>query len=222
MEQGVVVMSKYIHIYDGEFSSSSRENGDILSLACIVIKADTLEFVDSFVGYGKPRDLNEWNYHAEKVHGISKTKASTFPTQRELAISLLHFLKPYKNEDNSPMPMVIHASSYVDYEFITRMYQKVGIVGSIEKVMTKKMVIRTDIIFKQYLNAMGSRLNKTNLKVMAGHFDIELDHHECMSDTKACYEGFKQMVNFFKDKNPLYSPTVDYSAFNHAVELYSA
>jgi len=216
--------SKYIHIYDGEFSSSNKEHGDVLSLACIIIQAETLEFVDSFVGYGCPRSFvkEAWNPYAENIHGISKAQAKTFPTQRTLAIDLLKFLKPYKNDDDSSMPMIIHASSYVDYNFITSMYQKVGIVGSIEKVMTKENVVRTDLIFKQFLKQKGLPCNKTNLKLMAQHFGVSLKHHECMSDTEACKTVFVKMVKFFKGRAPLESPTIDYSAFNNTVQAFQA
>ncbi len=214
-------MSEYIQIYDGEFSTPNREKGDIIALACIIVKADTLEKVDSFVGYACPRDLNCWNWHSENAHKITKQAASKFPSQRELAVNLLHFLKPYKNEDDTkPMPMIIHASSYIDYNFIISLYSKVGIIGSIEKVMQKSMIVRTDVVFKEYLKSNDLEYTKTNLKRMSAMFDHKLNHHECMSDAEGCYIGLKKMVEYFKDKPPLYGLTKDFSAFNKVSEMY--
>lgn len=219
-------MKRYIQIYDVELSSSNPDDGDILSLACIIVDATTLEKVDTLVEYGRPRDFSKWNSFAESIHKISKKKAESFQSQRELGIKLLHFLKPYKNEnDNDPMPMVMHGINYVDYSFIVGLFKKVGINGSIEKVMQKGSVIRTDTVYRQYRIDHGVSAKpkpKANLKIMSEEFGYEINHHECLSDTEACLIGLQHMAKHYKDQPPLKrSGSVDFIAFNDLVNNYS-
>lgn len=212
-------MSKYLQVYDCELSHSNREKGDILSLACVIAKTDTLEIVDRFVDYACPRDFSCWNPYAEKTHGITKEKAATFQPQRDLAIKLLHFLKPYKDENDKPLPFVFYANNFVDYDFTEKLYDKVDLSSSFKKVASRKMLVRANFVYEKYLQEIGKE-KRTKLSDMANEFGLTLNHHEVASDTEVCFQGLKKLVKFFKDKPPLSHHKIDFTPFNYIVSCF--
>lgn len=213
-------MSKYIHVYDCEMSGPYRETSDIISLSCIVAKADTLEEVATYDALARPDHPEAWSSRAEAVHGITLEKAMEQQSQKDLALGLLHFLKDFKNEDDSPMPFVMHSVSFVDYRFIKMLYDKLSLSRSFEKVASERHTIRTDMVFREWLKLNNKPSNKTNLRVMAEEFRIKLDHHNSKSDTHACHQALAKMAPFFKERGGLYHPTVDFSGFNYMLEFY--
>ena len=191
-------ISPYYVFIDTEVTSSSLKHGEVISLGCVVAKGDTLEIVDQFTGYARPKTFDHWNWYAEKeVHHISKATAAKFPEARETAIKLLQFLKPFKNEDNSPVPFVYHGKNKFDYKMLELMFKNENLEKSFYKVFSQNYVLSTCEMFVFITQLFGMEVSDHKLNTMAQSLDIVLNHHEVVSDTLACYEGYKKMRKVF-------------------------
>lgn len=215
-------MSKYFQVYDIEHSHPKVGEGDIIALSCMIGRTDTLELVDKLTTYGRPRNLDKWSDRGAEYHGFTKEACQEHQTQEDMAKEILNFLVPYKCENNTPLPFVMHASNFVDYTFIRSLFSSLGYEDSFLKIAVedRDKTIRTNFVFKEYLSNIGKNNLKPNLKVMAEEFGVELNHHEAESDTYACFYGLTQMIKHYKPLGGIFSTKMDYSGFNNLVNLY--
>lgn len=159
---------------------------DIIQLAAVAV-SEELEIGEVFNCYLKPIKPQYWGEDAEKVHGINVHEALAFPKRRKGLVDFLHFLKPYI--ESFPMTFLYHGKNKFDYIFLKDKYLGEGLLDSFNKAFSQDLVLSTRDLAAECLELDNYKLNTVSQKL-----DIELNHHEAMSDAMACAKIFIELT----------------------------
>lgn len=151
---------------------------DIISLACIIQTDDS---AIEFVGYARPGSNRYWSYDAEKVHGFSFDEAMSFPSQKELCNNFIEFVRPY-----SKLNFWCHALGLFDWKFLIHYFLKNNMEWEIKTRFQNPQ--STIPLAKSKLQLPNYKLN-----TIASYLNIELDHHEVLSDARACHQIWSKL-----------------------------
>ncbi|MBE9542538.1 MAG: hypothetical protein IMF01_09485 [Proteobacteria bacterium] len=187
-------MSKVIAIAcDTEFTSFDKIGGDLLSAAFVEILDDYTLGRDACF-YSRPRGTKYFTENAQKIHGISYFKAIEFPEPRDACLSILQWYKPLI--DKFPIDFVNHANGALDLKWVDQLMRNNDLIDSWQQVHNGAEVINTIKMAKTYLDFLkpSKTINpvshkpygKHSLINIADYYDIDLTHHDALSDAKAC------------------------------------
>ena len=190
-------MSKVIALaIDTEFTSFDKIAGDLIVIGLVEILEDyTLGREQVF--YSRPRSPKYYTEGAQKVHGISYFKAVKFPEPRKACIDILKWLAPLKEQ--FPLTVVNHANGALDFKWLEQLMRNNDLDTSFWRAFNEELVINTIKMAKE--NLVGLKNNKLN--TIAEHYMIELNHHEALSDARACAEiycNIKQEIGTYSGK----------------------
>lgn len=147
----------------------------------------------------KPEHWGAEAEKASKVHGINFEDAMLFDDKKE------GLLKIYKYLSRNAKKVICHANynNYYDKVWLGNYYYDWALLKSeafrsdyyynFLKAFHKTKVISTHTIAKRLLN-----LQKYDLRSLCKRFEIELDHHNVMSDTIATRELYYKLINYRK------------------------
>lgn len=184
----------YLFITDMETSGFSPMKNDVVELAAIIaIRHDDGGFgrIATFHERCRPYGRKSWSTGSENVHGISFDEAVHFQPARKMLIKLLHFLLPYKSDENHPLKFICHAKGRYDYRFLEAAFNKEFLGSSFQKVFDKSNYESTHDLAVKYKDVYG--WENLRLNTLCEYFEIELDHHRALSDTDACFELYKKL-----------------------------
>lgn len=186
----------YLFFEDLETTGFSPKKNAIIQLSGIIAKPidGELQEVARFNEFCRPGKNDYWSEGAEEHHGIPYHKAIKFQEPRKMLIKFLHFLLPFKSEDNSPIKFVCHAKNKFDLKFTKELFIKEGLITSFDKVFNDDHYESTIDLAEKYKSVTGLKNNK--LDTLTSYFEINHNHHEGLSDALACfqiYKNFKKM-----------------------------
>ena len=164
---------------------------DVETSGTVLFRHEIIEFAgvltDSSLGlqkrYYSRFKLNNpsWDNEAEKVHRISKEELKNEADKKE-------FLTDLVSDLDVPI-FVCHAAKvmhYFDVAFLMcELFQ-----NEISHNLDPRLFYSTYDMAK----AKGLPLENYKLDTLCNYYDIELDHHNAESDTNACYELFKELM----------------------------
>lgn len=164
---------------DCEFTSFDKVGGDILATGLVEI-LENYTLGREAVFYSRPTSAKYFTEGAQKVHGISYFKAQTFPLRRESCMSMLHWLKPLMGE--FPLPFIYHGTGRLDHSWLQWHFRKEDLDNSFNKAFPESLVESTLGMARKNLK----QLDNHKLGTLAEYYKIDLDHHEALSDARAC------------------------------------
>ena len=182
----------YKFVCDVETSGLDYIRNDVLDFTILAIDSDS-NLLGEFSSKIRPSSVigRAWSTDAQKVHGYTPEQAIAFPERRKVLIDLLHFLKPYKDENNFPQEFIFHALRKFDYNFMEWAFRKEGLQYSFFKMFQHSHAVSTIDIAKEITgNKRGHSLDK-----WAKRINFDLDHHNAKSDTYACLELYRYLSN---------------------------
>lgn len=195
--------SQYLIFADIEFENGSPSKGSIIELGAIAVRRSDLEVMSYFHKFAKPDTYKHWNQYAEdKIHRLSRAFLEDYGlTQRELAVSFLHFLVPYKDPNNRPQALVYHAANPIEFKFLRELYSRQNLESSFNKVFSADCQENTLDMFNKLIHQKKGD-GPSGLKHMTEYFGVSLNnHHRAIEDVKATYECYKRMVNHGKEED---------------------
>lgn len=179
---------------DAEFTAFDMIGGDMISLGCVEILED-YTLGREWSGKFRPRSQKYFTEGAREVHGISYFKALEFPEPRKTLIELLHWLAPIK--DQFHMPVAHWGSWNFDLKWVEHTFQREDLISSYYKAfrydkefninvyqMARKMLKHIPI--PPGKDEKESKKGQYKLDNVCRFLDIELDHHEALSDARGC------------------------------------
>lgn len=173
-------MAKVIAVAaDTEFTSFDKVGGDILATGLVEILED-LTLGREQVFYSAPTSAKYFTEGARKIHGFSYFKAQTFPLRRESCISMLQWLKPLM--PLFPLSFVYHGTGRLDHSWLQWHFRKEDLDQSFNKAFPEAQVESTLSMARNHLKQLESH----KLNVLADFYGIKLDHHDALSDARAC------------------------------------
>lgn len=173
-------MSQVIAIAaDGEFTCWDAEGGDLITFGMVEILSDYTLGRELLVR-SQPRSAKYFTDRAQEVHGISYWKAMTFQSPKESCLEILHWMKP--NLERFPLEFVYHGNGNLDWRWLTAHFRKEEMEASIQKAFSKDRITSTVSMSRKNLK----NLENHKLNTVAKHYNIELDHHNALSDARAC------------------------------------
>jgi len=188
----------YGFVFDVETTGFSPIDNDIIQLAGQVFDLESHEVLATFNQFCKPITPNGWEKGAEAVHGISEAEANTFQDPRKMGIKFLHFIKPFKDENDLPLKMVYHAKGQFDWWFLRSTFRKVKLLNSLYRVFEDNYFQSTVTLADR--NKRTTKLPNSKLNTVADYLEVKLDHHEALSDVKASFEAYKFFTNIEAEK----------------------
>ena len=137
--------------------------------ACAIglVRVENGEIVDKFSALIRPPDNEYWSRNVS-VHGISARNTARSPSFQELLPKFKHFIEGRK--------LVAHNASF-DRSVLTKTMEHYGLEYKVLKVP------RWECTLKIY-RAKG--FSPCKLSDCCRRLDIELNHHEALSDAVAC------------------------------------
>lgn len=176
----------YIMVCDSETTGFSDKMHEMISFSAS-IHDHTLDKKEEITVYARCKK-DSWTQKASEIHGFTLEQALAFPHPRKTAIELLHFLKPFKADDNKPILFVSHDTSGFDRRFLKAFFMRQLLIESYWKVFKDEYTLSTINMGRK----MGIKEN--GLDVWAERLELELDHHEVESDRVACFDIFKYLL----------------------------
>ena len=186
--------------FDGEFTGLDPITNQMLTF-CAILTDDNLNIIDEFYGEMKPETINAktWTIEAQEVHHITKDMAVMFPPAKTTIIRFMKFLKPYLKHGH--FDFVCHALPekfydprrkqtsfpHIDFHFLEWSFRKLGFGYSFNKAFRVEQIESTITVRRKATKSHRGH----GLGVVCDELGIELDHHNCISDAKACYEIYK-------------------------------
>ena len=159
----------------------------VLSMAICLVD-DELNTVAEFYEECRPNLLTKatWTVEAQRVHGFTPQEVRNKQTEKGLCEKLYNFL-----EENmvGRGKLYFHADSKIDYKFLIGILFKN--MGSRYYDIYKYMEPYGHINTMEYFRACGFR--KYGLDKMARHYNIKLNHHNALSDTRVLVEIYKRV-----------------------------
>lgn len=181
--------SKYRLYIDVETTGFCHWRNDIIAIA-IIVTDQSFHQKAEFYETARPSFDKYYSKDAEKIHGFSKAELLTFQEPRKLCINILKFLVPFKHEMNYPNIFVQHALRQFDYLFTETLFRKNELEFSWWKVAAQDKQEST------ILKGRKAGYKKNKLDEWAKRLDLDLDHHNALSDTRACLEIDKYLSAF--------------------------
>lgn len=154
---------------------------DVISAGAVICD-ENYNKKSEFYETARPLSKKYWGENAEKIHGFSFDQASKFQSPKSFIDNLDKFISSWIKPHN--LTFVCHANAKFDYKFLFSTYFKVGMHYSFYKAFHHERYISTMSMAKK----IHSRVNLASL---CSHYQIDLEHHNALSDTKACYELLK-------------------------------
>lgn len=198
-----ILGNPYIMVCDSETTGFSEKMHDMITFSAS-IHDFSLDKKDEITVYARPK-RDRWTKGAEKVHGFTLNEALEFPDPRRTAIKLLHFLKPFKADDNKPILFVSHDTSGFDSRFFKAFFLNQLLIDSYFKVFKDEYKLSTINMARK----LGYK--KTSLDVMAEIIGMELNHHEVQSDREVCFGVFKYLLDKTEAQLEIEVEKTDYS-----------
>lgn len=180
-------MSPFIFIVDTETTGFSYKMHDMITMSCEVRDLD-FNLVAEHELSARPKSRDRWTDRAAEIHGFSWDDTQKFNDPRSEAIKLLHFLKPFKTDDNLPLLFVAHEHNKFDYNFLKAFFMNQGLVDSYFKVFHEDARLSTLVLARER-NYDGNKLD-----AWAKRIGFELDHHDAESDRKCCSGILKRLI----------------------------
>ena len=175
-------------IVDLETSGVNVFDAEIITGYFISCNPD-LSIKSEFEFKAKPR---LWSYEAEKIHGITKAEADTFPTFKEAYQNLIEWIRAQKSTEfwchtNANM---FGKNSYYDHAVLRMRFAEMNDEDYFAISMMKPYSTHTLAKHLQsHFNFEGFKLN-----MICKTLGIELKHHDAKSDAMACYEIIKKLL----------------------------
>jgi DNA polymerase III epsilon subunit-like protein len=154
---------------------------DIVSIAIVIADSD-FNVVSELYETVKPEFNQFYSDDAENIHGFSKKDLQSFQSPFDCSMKVLQFLKPFKDKDNFPRLFVYHALRQFDFLFLEWFFIKLNLQYSLYKI------IRGDFTRSTIKVGRTKGYKRNGLKDWAERIDIDLEHHNALSDTRACLE----------------------------------
>ena len=174
---------------DHETTGFDKVGGDIIATGMVEILED-YTLGREVVFYSKPVSTKYWGAEAEEIHGISYFKAMTFPTRRENIMAMMEWLTPLM--DQFPLKMVYHANGLFDFDWLKMHFIKEDLeksfyrAFSIDLAESTVKLTRDNITHLTKVNTKGKTIKSAALDVVSKYYEIELIHHDPLSDARAC------------------------------------
>ncbi len=185
-------MKKVIAIAcDIECTSWDIHGGDLISSAMVEILED-YALGRSEIFYSRPRGSKYFTDKAAEIHGISYWQAQTFPDAKDSCLNMMEWLSPLLPK--FPLKMIQHAAGNFDFRWMESHFKKEDFQSSFWKAFKKEDTESTLYMAKRQL----VHLKDHKLPTICEHYSIELDHHNALSDAKACA---KIWCNLKQDKD---------------------
>lgn len=166
---------------DVETTGLDPLSSSVLSLA-VVIDVDGRE-QDSFYQYARPESSHKWSEGAQKIHGITWEQSQTFQSQSDLVHNFLDWMHKHTRKDGHPIPLWQHSRGFFDWRFIMFTCLKQGCLYELYKIARPPALHSTLPLAKKLL-----RLDSYALDKCCAYYGIELQHHNALSDARACRE----------------------------------
>lgn len=177
----------YLYIdteYTSFFSSDRLKSGELLQVGIVAVVDGVVS--DTLNEYVRPLTA-VWNNHAEKVHGISKNKASTAQHPNDLATKIVDFV-----EKNDRVFTVVGHSCSGDQKYIERLMLDCGV--------TARWHSRVRNSWQDTLTISKGRnlgISKYKLEDLAEYFNVKFDNaHDALADadmTRLVHENLLTM-----------------------------
>ncbi len=172
---------------DVETTSFDKIGGDILSCALVEVLEDyTLGREALF--HSRPRSSKYFSSGAQEIHGISYWKAQEFPEPKETSIDILNWLAPLQSI--FPLQMIYHANGGFDFKWLESHFRKDDLQGSFYKAFDENRLISTLKLSRQNLKNLPNH----KLSTVAKHYNLNLNHHEALSDTRVCAQIYCKIM----------------------------
>lgn len=135
-------------------------------------------------------------------------QVENFMPNDQFCNELLWFLKPYKSD--TPLEFICHASPngwwdgfkkewkihpWFDYFFLEWCFRKAYFSPGREMVWTMFKVIHPQHLVSTVKMGRDAGYKKNRLNEWAERLNLKLDHHNAESDTLACLEVYKHLIN---------------------------
>jgi len=169
---------------DIESTGFDALSNSVITIGCLVNDKE-------YLLKAKPESKEKWGTSAEEVHGISYDEAMTFPSARHTAEELLSIIP--KNSI-----FVCHAKkiqgSFFDWRMMMGFFLKNSSIYEWRKRFmnthdSSMNMASTLILAKEKLQLENYKLN-----TVAEYYEIELEHHNALSDARATNEIYKQLI----------------------------
>lgn len=162
---------------DGEFTSFDKIGGDLIKWAMIEILEDFT------LGREKEWSLKAYSTKhftegAQKVHGISYWQASQFPERLEVLREIWTWTKEISPD---PIPLVYHGTGNLDPAWLRHTFMKEDLEPHFWTLFGQETESTLSLARKNLKALPNHKLN-----TVADHYGIELDHHDALSDARAC------------------------------------
>ena len=182
---------------DAEFTTFDMLGGDMISFAAVEI----LEYFSlgrDWTGNFKPRSDKYFTEEARKIHGFSYFKALEFPEKKKSLLDLLHWLSP--RISGFPLTAVYWGSWAFDIRWLEFTFKEEDLQGSFYKafgIQEKKHISAMSLAkknLKQIKGPDGGEKGRYTLNNVASFYNIELDHHNALSDARATAEIYCKIM----------------------------
>ena len=140
----------------------------------------------------RPLSKAKWSVGAERVHGISYDQAANFTHPKIACHDFLGFLEqlaPYERY-GLPHHFWYHGNNAFDWHFVAGLFLKQDLLFELRKYLQGSYVFSTIDLAKNKL-----QLTNYKLSTVCDYLDIELNHHQALSDAQACMEIHRRLVN---------------------------
>ncbi len=154
----------------------------VIALGCVCDSPDG-DDRGTFYETAKPTSKKHWSPHAEEVHGFSYKEAMKFQDPKLMLLNFMTFIDKYRNKDGWPMNFWYHGRNGFDFNHLFAMFFSAGWRVQFYKLFNYPYIYSTLDLVKSKV-----KIPKYNLKACCDYFGIELDHHNALSDAKACHQ----------------------------------
>lgn len=171
---------KYKAVIDVETSGRSPWYHDMISLGLVIVNED-LNIIDRFYGLCSPWNPKSFNHETSAIHGFSLDYLMTQQSPKSLAVQALTFLNKYRNKERIEYMNIYHHSlNRFDFKFFDNFFLKTELEFSFRKMFHRDFQFST-IEMGRELGVMDNKLSS-----WATLLNINLDHHNALSDAEAC------------------------------------
>lgn len=192
-------MSKVIAIaIDAEFTAFDMIGGDMIALGAVEILED-LTLGREWQGLLKPRSEKYFTDGAREVHGVSYFKALTFPERVDTMLDFLEWLSPLTCM--TPIPVAFFGSWGFDLRWIKLTLEDCDLGPTFPKIFTEDKTFNLNVyqMARKMLKHIelppnGERKGMYKLDNVCRFLKINLDHHNALSDTRACAEIYCKLM----------------------------
>lgn len=168
--------------YSSFYSPYRHKSGDLLQIAIRPVVNGVME--EPFNSYVKPLG-NVWNKHAERVHGITRKQAESFPHPVEVSQELRKFLQKYDNAFKA-----LGHNPTGDKQYIDRFVKDYDLINEWHKRVNPKWKCTAQIAAKK---KSLIPVKNCKLETLAKFFRIPIKAHDALSDADATWKIYDAM-----------------------------